>query len=171
MKTRKSYLVQHLLVYASEKEVTNKTTGTKSIKAGALIFTEDLPNGAGVTVKNVLTLTGKQIDMLSAMYGVTTKGRKGWNQFAKLIGVNRSRAIVSSEPHLKGESYIDVDGVEQLFKENSTRNTIDSVTLNSSVLAKFDEINIREILGSWEDVNAFDEQETAKEVELTPATA
>lgn len=168
MKTRKSYRLQHLLVYPTERESTNKITGTKSVKAGALVFSEDLPNGEGVTVKNVLTLSGKQIDMLGAMHGVTAKGRKGWNQFAKLIGVNRSAAIVSSEPHLKGEKYLDTDSVEQIFKENSTRNTVDSVSLHSSVVAKFDEINIREILGSWEDVDAFSENAITAEVELIP---
>ena len=167
MKTRKSYRLQHLLVFPSEKETVNKVTGTKSIKAGALIFSEDLPNGDGVTVKNVLNLSGKQIDMLAGMHGVTVKGRKGWNQFAKLIGVNRSSAIVSSEPHVKGETYVDQDGVEQVFGADSTRNTVDSVSLHSSVVAKFDEINIREILGSWEDADIFGET-VQKEVELTP---
>ena len=168
MKTRKSYRIQHLLVFPTEKEVTNKVTGTKSIKAGALIFSEDLPNGENVLVKNVLNLTGKQIDMLAGMHGVTVKGRKGWNQFAKLIGVNRSGAIVSSEPHLKGEKYLDKDSVEHVFNENSTRNTVDSVSLHSSVVSKFDEINIREILGSWEDADAFSDN-AVKEVEIVPA--
>jgi len=169
MKTRKSYRLQHLLVYPSTKEVVNKVTGTKSLKDGALIFSEDLPNGDGVTVKNVLNLSGKQIDMLAGMHGITVKGRKGWNQFAKLIGVNRSSAIVSSEPHVKGEPYVDTDGVEQKFAENSTRNTVDSVSLHSSVVAKFDDITIREILGSWEEVDVFDNDPEKKEVELVPA--
>ena len=167
MKTRKSYRLQHLLVFPTEKEVTNKVTGTKSVKAGALVFSEDLPNGAGVTVKNVLNLSGKQIDMLAGMHGVTCKGRKGWNQFAKLIGVKRSIAEVTSEPHLKGEKYVDQDGVEQVFGADSTRNTVDCIKLHKDVVTRFDELNIKDILGDWEDVDAFG-AEVQEEVELVP---
>lgn len=153
MKTIKAVRVNHLRIYPAEREVISAVSKTKGTRAGALVFAENLPASEGQTPTNVLQLSGKQLDNLASMHGIRSTGRKGWNQLAILIGVGKSAAFVSSEPHKKGDKYVDRDGVEQEYTQDSTSNNVDSVILPEKVTNALVENTIREII-SWEDETA-----------------
>lgn len=134
MKTKTAYRVDKLKVYPEPKTVVNEETGSKSVKVGALIFVNDLPCGPDVQVKNVITLTAKQLDSLASDHGIYETGKGGWMKLQRVIGVGgKAGAFVTSEPHGKGEKYVDQDGKEQSYKHDSVKNTVDSIILSDKV--------------------------------------
>lgn len=151
---RASYLVQHL--YASTKESTTPSGKTRKTVAH-LVFMNDLPNVDDVKVKNVISLTEKQVEYLA-----TTLRLKGANlaqtinQLASAIGNSRSHAIITSEFHKKGDKYVDGDGVEATYTKDWYNNRADSLKLPDSLTKMVDERIANIMLGNWETVVSSD---------------
>ena len=121
----------------------------KSLKAGALVFVDDLPSGDGVNVKNVLTLTAKQLDNLAGIHQITTLGRVGWLRLANLVGVGTAGAYVSSEGHNKGDKYVDQNGEEKTYATTGFRNNVDSIVLDKDTTKALKQANINDIIEAW----------------------
>lgn len=152
---RETYKLQHLLVQNPERKVENKATGSTKLVAGDLIFYVDLPHGDGVNVKNVISLTKKQLLYLCRVNQINiTNPDKAISMLAGEIGSNRSHAVVSSTFKKKGDKYIGLDGVEKMYEHDWVDNRVDSLVLPEKFRAALDARIIDEIIGSWENVES-----------------
>lgn len=157
MKTIKKVAVSYLRIFPVEREVTSAISGTKSMRAGALVLAEVLPHSSGQNPTNALMLSGKQIDNLASMHRVSASGRKGWNQLASLMGVGKSVAQVSSDEHKKGDKYVDANtGEEKEYTKTSTANSVDAIILSDRVADKLVNATIDSIISSWDAVDLGD---------------
>ena len=167
MKTQKPLLVNFLRIYPVERDVTS-VNGVKGKRAGALVLRENLPSSSGQKVSNAVELSAKQLDNLASMHGIRATGKKGWSQFATLIGVGKSACIVSSEEHAKGDKYVDtLTGEEKEYSQTSTNNSIDSIVLPDRVTAKMIDKTIEDIIN----FNEEDSILTALESEIAEPVA
>ena len=156
MKTIKKVAVSYLRIFPVEREVTSTISGTKSMRAGALILAEVLPHSSGQNPTNALMLSGKQIDNLASMHRIRS-GKKGWNELASAMGVGKSVAQVSSDEHKKGDKYVDANtGEEKEYTKTSTANSVDAIILSDRVTDKLINATIESIVSSWDAVDLGD---------------
>lgn len=151
---RNAYLIQHL--YASVKESTTPA-GKKRKTVAHVVFMNDLPNTDDVKVKNVISLTEKQVNYLATTQRLPVGNlSQTINLLGSSIGNSRSYAVVSSEFHKKGDKYVDSDGVEKLYEKDWYNNRIDSLKLPESLTKIVDEKLASIMIGNWESVMTID---------------
>lgn len=157
MKKLIPFVINYLRLYPVAIERTSKVNKVKSIRVGALILTDDLPHSTNQKVSNVLEFTAKQLDNLSAVAGLRGTGEKTWFDFQRMIGnwsrTNEAVAMVRSEEHAKGDKYVDSDGKECEYTEDSVINQCDSISLPTAVVTELRAKSIERQV-NWEDANA-----------------
>jgi hypothetical protein len=150
MKTISKLRVNFLRVYPEVRDVVSAVNGVKGKRAGALVLMENLPKSDGQDSSNVITLSPKQLNNLASMHGIRSTDRESWNDLAIYIGVGKSVAVVSSEEHKKGDTYVDGDGAEQKYTKTSTNAGVDSIILPDKVTNTLVEKTIEKNI-NWKD--------------------
>lgn len=154
---RENYLIMH--AYKSVKKSVSPN-GKERTTVLHIVFKKDLPTAedSDVVVKNILSLTEKQVNYLANILGLQGATLDiTCAQVAKAIGISRSYGIVSSEYHEKGEKYVDpVDKVEKTYTKSWFNNKLDSVKLPESLTDMVDKSLAKIMLGNYESVNGID---------------
>lgn len=153
---RNGYVVSHC--YASTKVRENKD-GSKSTVVFHVVFEKDLPSGPDVKVKNVISLTEKQVRYVATICRVPANLPLNTTiqMLSGIIGNGRTIALVSSEEHKKGAEYVDAAGVKQTYDKDSFANKIDSLKLAKSLTDRVDEKLAEIMCGVYESANPFAE--------------
>lgn len=158
MKTSKIVPVLALRVYESPREEVT-VNGTKVVRCGALTLQTEVDG------TKALKLSAKQLDNLAGLAGINYSGKAGWLAFKSLIGLCRSRAMITVEEYKTGDEYSmkGADGKPVIGKHTvDGRNiTVDAIMLADGVVKDMDAKTI-DIVNSW---NKFviPEVETVKE--------
>lgn len=139
--------VNFLRVYDAPREVTSKVNKVKSLRHGALILRDPLPDADGnPTGSNAIELSAKQLNNLCSIAGVRGVGAERWSDLSRLMQVNKSVATVTMTFHKKGETYVATDNTEAKYTEDGYNVSIDSIMLPTSVSNAFVEATIRKQL-------------------------
>jgi len=132
MKTIRLFPVNFLRIYASPIERTSAVNGVKSLKVGALVLMESLPDVNGdPTDNNVIELTAKQLDNIASVCRVKGTGRQAWYDLAELTGNSESVASITLIPHRKGDTYVGTDGNEATYTKDGVNTSVDSITFGN----------------------------------------
>lgn len=139
--------VNFLRVYDTPHEVTSKVNKVKSLRHGALILRDPLPDADGnPTGSNSIELSAKQLNNLCSIVGVRGVGAERWSDLSRLMQVNKSIATVTMTFHKKGETYVTAEGTEAKYIMDGYNASIDSIMLPASVSNAFVEATIKKQL-------------------------
>jgi hypothetical protein len=131
-------LVDHLRIYPEERDVVSAVSKTKGTRAGALVLVDVLPCSEGQSATNALQLSGKQLTNLASMHGNAIRGigKEAWLDLSTYVGVQQSVASITCEDHKKGDTYVNSDGEEQEYTQDSTSYSVNSIALPDMVTEK-----------------------------------
>jgi hypothetical protein len=131
-------LVDHLRIYPEEREVTSAISKTKGTRAGALVLVDLLPCSEGQSATNALQLSGKQIANLASMHGnaIRSTGKEAYMDLSTYVGVQQSVASITCEEHKKGDKYVDSEGEEKEYTQDSTSYSVNSIALPDKITDK-----------------------------------
>ena len=147
MKNITDLRVNFLRVYDTPHEVTSKVNKVKSLRHGALILRDALPDADGnPTGSNSIELSAKQLNNLCSIAGVRGVGAERWADLSRLMQINKSIATVTMTFHKKGETYVTDDGTEGKYTQDGYNSSVDSIMLPSSVTTAFVEAVIKKQL-------------------------
>jgi len=149
MKTTNSCLVNYLRIYPQPKPVESTVNHVKSLRYGALILFKPIPGDPSGTT--ALQLSDKQLDNLCQIAGLNGTGARTWNRLVKFVGVCKSHAVISIEPHKKGDTYIGTDKLEHEYTKDGVNPTIESIMLPEKVTDKLIDAAVEEEL-NWDKI-------------------
>jgi len=156
MKKLIPFVINYLRLYPVPMERVSKVNKVKSMKFGALILTDILPHAPNQKESNVIELTAKQLDNLCTIALLRGTGERTWFDLQRFIGNwsknNVATCMVRSEEHVKGDKYVDGDGKEQEYTEDSVINSCDSISLPDAVAVQLRAKSVERQV-NWEDAN------------------
>jgi hypothetical protein len=152
MKTLHVVPVNYLRIYPVPKERISKVNKVKSLKYGSLVLMENLPRSVGQAENNVVEFTDKQLDNLCSIARIRGTGANSWYLLSEAIGTMESVASITALSHVAGEKYINGDGTEVAYLEDSTSCSVDSIVLPESVRTQIRAKAIEKIV-NWTDQN------------------
>lgn len=130
-----------LRVFESPREIVT-VNGTKTLRHGALVFMSEVGGTKAVN------LSAKQLDNLAGLAGINRTGKEGWLAFKNLVGLGRSRAMVTVEEYKEGDEFILADKTSGKHTVDGTSVTVDAVILADGVVKEMDTKTI-DIVNEW----------------------
>lgn len=147
METNLTVRVDYLRIYDEPKPVTSTVNKVKSLRHGALILLERLPDESGeLTGTKVIQLSAKQLNNLAGISHIKGVGKERWDDFAKLMQVGKSLANITINHYKKGDVYIDADLKENKHTQDGSNPSVNSIILPNSVVDAFVQSTIRKQL-------------------------
>ena len=141
MKTSIIAPVLALRVYESEREIIT-VNGTKTKRCGAIVFMSEVGGTKSVT------LSAKQHDNLAGLAGVNHIGKEGWLVFKGLVGLGRSRAMVTVEEYKSGDEFVNADKTIGKHTVDGTAVQVEAIMLADDVV-KTQDTELVKIANNW----------------------